>query len=375
MGKNEQVGNVTEAVDYNQKVVDSHIDMNPPQIVEPLTGSSVLVEPKVESKVPNNGFPIGYGPNANMKKIEKPKRPKMSERIKHVRKKMTKKQKIRLLIILSSIAVVVGGFFAYAAITGLFKIDYSETYKKAKELRAEMQKVRSDASCSKVVEDVNNQYTTKEGYLENVEECRQVSEGVRDSVVNAVGDTDGVRHDEDIRKRYNTFKNALAAAKEGNHDVDRLLRVYTIWHSFILAEASGNSAHNDWDWTEADLKNATDILIESGFKEFEKYGEDWLKYKSEAATATNLYFHHALDPSTDLKAIYDDMVTKQNAFNEWKKENQLKITEVYPLELVDTAKLYAKFEEFYDYVREIYQKNYNFKAGGCKELVNSIVCD
>ena len=46
MGKNEQVGNVTEAVDYNQKVVDSHIDMNPPQIVEPLTGSSVLVEPK-----------------------------------------------------------------------------------------------------------------------------------------------------------------------------------------------------------------------------------------------------------------------------------------------------------------------------------------
>ena len=49
--------------------------------------------------------------------------------------------------------------------------------------------------------------------------------------------------------------------------------------------------------------------------------------------------------------------------------------ELFPLELVDTAKLYAKFEEFYDYVRDTYQKNYNPAVGGCKEYVTSIVCE
>ena len=107
MGKQEQVGTVTESVEYNQQTVDSHIDMNPPQIVEPLSGSSVLVEPKVEGKMPENGFPIGYGPNAHMKKIEKPKKPKMSERLSHARKKMTKKQKVTIISVVSGIALLI----------------------------------------------------------------------------------------------------------------------------------------------------------------------------------------------------------------------------------------------------------------------------
>ena len=58
-----------ENVAYSDEVRESHIDMNPPQVVEPLTGSSVIVEPEVKNKVPDNGFPIGYGPNEHMKKM------------------------------------------------------------------------------------------------------------------------------------------------------------------------------------------------------------------------------------------------------------------------------------------------------------------
>jgi len=61
--------------------------------------------------------------------------------------------------------------------------------------------------------------------------------------------------------------------------------------------------------------------------------------------------------------------------NGWKKENKIEITVMFPLELVDTAKLYAKFEEFYGYVRKTYEKNYNAVKGGCKELVTSVSCE
>ena len=112
-----------ENVSYQQEVKDSQIDMNPlhgaeaeahaaevkkdsmmvepnvGQIVEPLTGSSVIVEKKPEPEVPANGFPVGYGPNEHMKKIEKPKAPSFRERMKHARKKMSKKQKILAIVI------------------------------------------------------------------------------------------------------------------------------------------------------------------------------------------------------------------------------------------------------------------------------------
>jgi hypothetical protein len=149
-----------ENVSYDEQVKDSHIDMNPPRgVVEPLTGSSVLVEPEIEGKVPDNGFPIGYGPNEHMKKIEKPKKPSMRERMKHARKKMTKKQKILAITIPSVIVVLIGGFVIFATVTGMFKIDYSGTYLASKNLKNEMQKLRSDANCDKVIEYVNNQYT------------------------------------------------------------------------------------------------------------------------------------------------------------------------------------------------------------------------
>ena len=131
----------------------------------------------------------------------------------------------------------------------------------------------------------------------------------------------------------------------------------------------------EWDWTDADLKKASEILTNSDIEEFKKYGEEWYKLKKEAAEATNAYFHHALDTASDLPTLQKAMSEKQDAFTKWKKTNEPEITELYPLELVDTAKLYAKFEEFYNYVRETYQNNYNRQVGGRKEFVTSVVCE
>lgn len=362
----------TENVSYSEEAKNSHIDMNPPQIVEPLTGSSVIVEPEVKGAVPDNGFPIGYGPNEHIKKIEKPKKPSLRERLSHARQKMTKKQKVLLITVPLGIVVLVGGFIAYASITGMFKTDYSGTYLAAKELRNEMQKLRSDANCDKVVEYVSNQYTANETYNDYINGCREVAEGVSDSVMLKVGDTAGVLKDEEVRRRYETLKSALAVAKSENGDVNDVLKKYSIWHEWIKEEAAGDTKFNE-GWPDADMKKAAAILIDSEVDEFKKYGEEWYKFKKEAAYATNLYYHH--DASMLLNELKTVMDEKQSAFRQFKKENELDIMEVFPLELVDTAKLYAKFEEFYDYVKETYQKNYNSAIGGCKEYVTSVVCE
>ena len=260
-------------------------------------------------------------------------------------------------------------------ITGMFKTDYGSTYLAAKNLRNEMQKLRSDSNCDKVVEYVDNQYTTMQTYQTYIEGCKTIASGVDDAVVTAVGDTGGVLRDEEVRRRYETMKTAINAAKDGNKDVDNLLKIYSTWHDWIIAEASGNNAHQEWDWTDNDMKAAIETLTDSDVKEFKEYAEKWYELKKAAAEATNAYFHHGLNTAEDLVLLSNDMKAKQEAFTDWKKKNEPEITELYPLELVDTAKLYAKFEEFYDYVRQTYQDNYDRKTGGCKEYVTSIQCE
>ncbi len=388
-----------ENVSYQQEVKDSQIDMNPlhgaeaeahdaaikkdsmviepnvGQIVEPLTGSSVIVEKKPEPAVPDNGFPVGYGPNEHMKKIEKPKAPSFRERMKHARGKMTKKQKILAITIPSALVVLVGGFAILVAVTGMFKVDYSGTYLAAKDLKSELQGLRSDTNCDKVIEYVSMQYTAMETYMRYIDGCKVASEGVSDQIVQKVGDTDGVRRDEEVRRRYETLKTALETAKQGNAEVNTVLDVYKTWHEWILAEAEGNNKHQEWDWTEADLESASDILIKSDIKEFKDYGKKWLELKKAAAEATNAYFHHALNTAEDLQMLSQVMSEKQSEFTKWKKENEPDVTDLYPLELVDTAKLYAKFEEFYNYIRETYQNNYNTTVRGCTQFVTSVQCD
>ncbi len=194
-------------------------------------------------------------------------------------------------------------------------------------------------------------------------------------VVQKVGDTDGVRRDEEVRRRYETLKTALATAKQGNSEVNTVLDVYKTWHEWILSEAAGNNKHQEWDWTDSDLQASSEILTNSDIKEFQDYGKKWYELKKAAAEATNAYFHHALNTAEDLQMLNQNMSQKQGEFTKWKKENEPDVTDLYPLELVDTAKLYAKFEEFYNYIRETYQNNYNTQVRGCTQFVTSVQCD
>lgn len=365
-------------IDYNQELVNQQINMNPTEkrIFEPLTGSSVVVDTVQESRVPENGFPAGYGPNAEFKRIEKPKKPKLRERIKRSFGELTKIQR-RLLVIIPSIVVgLVVVFSIVASITGMFSTDYSKTYSVAKAIKSDLQKLRSNVNCDKVTEYNDNTFTSMEIYQEYIEGCKKNSQGVNAQLIEEMGDTAGVLKDVEVNRRFEAFKVALNESKASSAEVEKTLDLYSLWHNWLIVESSGDKTHNGFEWSESEIKDAAKILVESGNEKLVAYGNAWISLKTEVAKAAYKFYHSSEETEmVDYVEAKNDLEAKKNAFMQFQKEKRPDVLKEFPLQLVDLAKISVKFEEMYNFIRETYQKNYNKKVGGCKELINAVICD
>ena len=365
-------------IDYNQELVDQQINMNPTEkrIYEPLTGSSVVVDTVQENRVPENGFPAGYGPNADFKRIEKPKKPKLRERIKRSFGELTKIQK-RLLIIIPSIVVgLIVVFSIVASITGMFSTDYSKTYSVAKAIKSDLQKLRSNVNCDKVTEYNDNTFTSMEIYQGYIEGCKKNSQGVNAQLIEEMGDTAGVLKDIEVNRRFEAFKVALNESKASSAEVEKTLDLYSLWHNWLIVESSGDKTHNGFEWSESEIKEAAKILVESGNERLVSYGNAWISLKTEVAKAAYKFYHSSEETEVvDYVEAKNDLEAKKNAFIQFQKEKRPDVLTEFPLQLVDLANISVKFDEMYNFIRETYQKNYNKKVGGCKELINAVICD
>lgn len=365
-------------IDYNQELVDQQINMNPTEkrIYEPLTGSSVVVDTVQENRVPENGFPAGYGPNADFKRIEKPKKPKLRERVKRSFGELTKIQK-RLLIIIPSVVVgLIVVFSIVASITGMFSTDYSKTYSVAKAIKSDLQKLRSNVNCDKVTEYNDNTFTSMEIYQGYVEGCKKNSQGVNAQLIEEMGDTAGVLKDIEVNRRFEAFKVALNESKASSAEVEKTLDLYSLWHNWLIVESSGDKTHNGFEWSESEIKEAAKILVESGNERLVSYGNSWISLKTEVAKAAYKFYHSSEETEVvDYVEAKNDLEAKKNAFIQFQKEKRPDVLTEFPLQLVDLANISVKFEEMYSFIRETYQKNYNKKVGGCKELINAVICD
>lgn len=326
------------------------------EIVEPLTGSSVIVEQK-----------------AGQKKQLLPERPSWRDRLNRILTQADKKHLRRLLIFSGASVLTVAGMLVFFSTSGVLETDYSQTYLKLRELKPKMQGLQKDFECNRIKEHLESPYTTAQAFDKYVSECKVMSEDVG-SVVRAINYTEGVQKDAELRDLYQEFKKSFNTMVRDEEKLEETLKIYKVWHSWILAESNGNIA-NEWDWTDGAINAATAKLTKSKYKLLKIYGSMWRKRKKVVATAYRAYYYPAGDTTEDMNETREKMLKAQNEFMKWKQENEPKVQDLATFKIVDTKQVSARFKELYDMTRQQYQKHYNREVGGCRDMAGQVVCD
>ncbi len=362
----DQNGNIVpgQPVQPTQPVQQPVQPVQPPvqAVVEPTTGSSVVVDrPVAESD----------GAGELMRKAAEYEQKKQKRKSK-LRQKFDNlplnKKKIILIGTISGAAVLV---IVLSVVISMLanRVNYQESYKVAKELKSEIQAMKSSDACDRVVSYVESTYTTMRAYNEYVESCRTVGADAKE-LVEELGKTEGVMKDEAVKSRYDQFVEAFNTATAGSESLDELLSAYAVWHNWILTSYELDS----WDQTDADLQSAAKILTNSDIELFMKYGEGWLPLKQAAAKAYREYYASSI-LAENKAALYDMMVQAQKDFSDWNSENKPSIKDELVLERKDMAKMNTKFDEFYKYLATTYAKHYAKGSGDCKETLGEVVCE
>lgn len=364
-------------IQYDETVVKSQIDMVGKRVeYEPTSGSSVVIEEKAPTsgEVLSNGFSAGVGPNAAPEAPVKKERTKLNliQCAKDFFTHATKRQKIIMIAAPASLIVLAILVTIIGQATGAFKTDYSVTYFTAKEIKNQITKIRGDVSCNKISEYASNSATSNEIYQKYIEDCKQNMAGIDSNLVTKLGDSAGVLKDPEIGRKFDAFRTVFNATNGGDEDINKALDLYAVWHKWSVIEGNKTS-----DWTEADILNATKILRESGNQRLKDYGEKWATLKAQANEATYRWLHSSSkdDGSVDFVEMRRAADDAKNAFNDFERNERPNLLTEFPLKFVDLAKVYAKFEELYEVIRKTYEENYNFRAGGCRELINSVRCE
>ena len=324
------------------------------QIVEPLTGSSVIVEPTEEETAA-----------AAKQALRKPTwRERWAQAPK---KKRNRGVLVGVLILL--IGVVVSVVFL---VTNQVRIDYAGTYQLAKELKPKMIEIQNAYDCDKVVNYLTSAYATMESYQGYVKGCLEIGEDAKEGL-EGLEMTEGVMKDGEVMMKYDELMEKYRKVMNENAKMTDILEAYEVWHEWVIAE--GHSGRGEWDWTEEELKGASEILTRSKYELLQEYGKGWLEKKTEALKAHEAYFNKAMDAEGELTELREESKNKEMAFKDWKAENEPQVKELIPLAPAKTGELAGAWQSFYDLVRRSYQENYNREIGGCKELVNQVICE
>lgn len=229
------------------------------------------------------------------------------------------------------------------------QVDYTETYEVATELKPKVYNIYQDYDCGYVREFVKSAYTTDRQYSEYVEGCRTVSNGV-DELVVKLGETAGVKQNTEIREEFLAFQKSLAEVMPNQNELEENLKIYEIWHKYVVAKSNLSASSS----TEAEVRSAAKILIDSGNETFKTYGEGWLE-----VTLAYLQAYHAYNNASYFDAnkstLRDEMKNKQTKQDNWVKANQPDVTEMGKVDGGSRVTMYNHYMKLYSLVQEMYE--------------------
>lgn len=275
--------------------------------------------------------------------------------------------KVAIVLGVTAIVIIVG-IVIFLVINGM-RVDYSGSYKIAKELKEKVQMMRADEDCKKVVANADLDYVKMETYMTYVEACKGVTTEIG-TLSEQLGKTEGVRRNGNVANAYNEFLASFEEVKEGDEELAKNLSYYAAWHEWVLSQEKLEG----WDASDTDLTTAVKVLTESGNAEFKKYGQSWIDKKMKANKAYRA-FHYSDILASNRSELLKAMNTAQKEFADWEAKNALDVKTLVTLTRADTAKVYTDFDAMYSLIRENYEKNYNHGSGDCLETLTDVVCD
>lgn len=311
--------------------------------------------PQMQGQMPNGGY--GYQQQMPMQKP--PKQP------------MDPKKKKKLIIGLSiGGGVLVLGIAAAIILPIVLKVDYSETYKTAKELDPIISDIYSDDNCYYVQNNVSSAYTSASDYDKYITGCKEAYTKAT-NLVNQLGDTAGIKRDSELENLYNKFQAAYQKEdKLSAEEVDSKLALYKTWHDWAVAVDKVDS----WDESDKDLEAAANVLINSGNDTLKSYGEGWLERRKAAANASRAY-SAASYTDKNKSNLRNTLNDAQTTYNNYVKENKPNIEELAGQVETSFSETYSEFDKLYDSIVSRYEEHYNFGSGDCFEFAGEVDCD
>ncbi len=281
-------------------------------------------------------------------------------------------KKKRTIILVASIVsgVVVLGIALAIILPMMLRVNYSASYKTAKELKPYIYDIYQSYDCEYIVGDVDASYVSDKEYGEYIDKCKEVYNSKTNELVNQLENTDGVKRNEEIKNQFGKFKNEYDALSSGNTDeLDYKLGLWRAWHSFYVAV--DDLSYSD---TDAEFTTAGNYLINSGNDTLKSYGEGWLEWSRTVAAAYRAY-DNASWSSSDYQSLRDAYYNKKAEFEDWVATNKPDINAVAPLKFDDTSKMYTEFDRLYTLISDTYENNYNYGSEDCDEFLGDVYCD
>lgn len=277
------------------------------------------------------------------------------------------KKKIILGCVIGGIGLVLG-IVAAIVIPMLLKINYGETYKIAKELKPKIYEIYRNYDCDYVIDYVSSTYTTPKSYSGYIENCKKAYGSAVNDLVNQLGDSDGVKKNDEIKNQFDKFKAEYSSLSAG--DAEALAEKLSLWqavHDFTYAVDDLTMSSPD-----SGFKTAANYLIESGNDTLKAYGEGWLE---RVLGVTAAYRAYQSSPWQTSAEAYTEYNNKSREFSDWRSANSPSISTVAPLDFSDSSRMYSEFSTLYDLIVKTYEKNYDFGSNTCTEFLNEVFCE
>jgi len=265
-----------------------------------------------------------------------------------------------------------GGIFVALSVIAIifslvFRIDYGESYRKAREVDEDLSDLVSNTSaCSRVASYANSTWTNEKTYNDYVSKCLD-SLDHDDSEIVELGKTSGVKRNEDIKAQYNKFKKAYDQAFPGRANAEAALKIYKAWHTFVIKSNTAISAIKDDDA----YRKAADVLKESDNSTLIEYADGWLE---RGLVYSKAYREYTEGDNKGTSATRTAMNEARTDFRSYINQNEPDIEDLAEFEPGDTTDVYSTFKKLYNMISDAYEENYDGK-GDCVELLDSVYCD